>query len=88
MRRTIWENARYLSGNTGIKNLPGQRHLSEFWHGMRDFSPVCWEFGKSYERSFTNARLKIYRIPNIQESKLLLDCFYVIVFENKREIAG
>ena len=31
---------------------------------------------------------KIYRIPNTQESKLLLDYFYVIVFENKREIAG
>ena len=28
---------------------------------------------------------KIYRIPNIQEFKLLLDYCYVIVFENKRE---
>ena len=35
-----------------------------------------------------SSHLKIYRIPNIQESKLLLDYFYVIVFENKREIAG
>ena len=28
---------------------------------------------------------KIYRIPNKQEFKLLLDYCYVIVFENKRE---
>ena len=35
-----------------------------------------------------SSHLKIYRIPNIQESKLLLDYLYVIVFENKREIAG
>ena len=28
--------------------LPGKRDSPNFKHGMWEFLPVCWEFGKSY----------------------------------------
>ena len=33
----------------GIRDLtaPQKRDSPKFEHGMRDFSPVCWEFRKS-----------------------------------------
>ena len=31
----------------GIWLLPGKRDSPKFGHGMRDFSPIFWEFGKS-----------------------------------------
>lgn len=56
MRHTIGENARYLSGSTGLKSYLGSGICQNFSKGCEFFWPVCWGFGKSYERSFTNER--------------------------------
>lgn len=88
IRRTIRENVRYLSGSTGLKSY---LEAVLFRILVKDAGFFGLYVVDSVNLTRTHLRMsarKIYRISHIQESKLLLDYFYVIVFENKREIAG
>lgn len=88
IRRTIRENVRYLSGSTGLKSTWEAVFFRILAKDARFFGLYV---GDSVNLTSAHLRMsarKIYRIPNIQEFKLLLDYCYVIVFENKREIAG
>ena len=88
IQRMIRENGRYLSGSTGLKSYLGSSICQNFGTGCEIFRLYVGNSVNLTRAHLRMSALKIYRIPNIQESKLLLDYFYVIVFENKREIAG
>ena len=88
IRRTIRENVRYLSGSTGLKSYLGSGIFQNFGKGAGFFGLYDVDLVNLTRTNLRMSARKIYRIPHIQESKLLLDYFYVIVFENKREIVG